>query len=429
MKAGFLEKLIERLGRIGPEEVQNYFLRLAQEKGFLETVFNAIQEGIIVTDSKGRITYLNDAACGLFGLEAVDAIGKRLDERIRGLDWEALTKSGGPVSHDMEIFYPQNRFINFYIVPLVIEPREAAVVATPLRGVGEETGHPPSRVSGEPSRPVATSAAEQVGHVMILRDITKSRRTAQQTIESERLNALTLLAAGVAHEIGNPLNSLHIHLQLMERSVQKLDDGAKAELQQSIDVARSEVNRLDAIVTQFLRAVRPSQPQLRPENVNTIVEEAVRFFMPEIQDRDIVVEQELRSDLPLLQLDRDQMKQAFYNVIKNSLEAMQRHGTLRIGTDLDDTHVFVRFVDTGSGMSAANLSRVFEPYFTTKPAGTGLGLLIVRRIVREHGGELSIESSQGKGLTLTIRLPYIDKRIRMLEAGEARDQRYEVRSQ
>src|SRR5207253_361344 len=188
MKAGFLEKLIERLGRIGPENVQNYFLRLAQEKGFLETVFNAIQEGIIVTDSKARITYLNDAACGVFGLEAGDAIGKRLDERIRGLD-------------------------------------------------------------------------------------------------SERLNALRLLAAGVAHEIGNPLNSLHIHLQLMERSVQKLHDGEKAELEQSIDVARSEVNRLDSIVTQFLKAIRPSRPQLRPENVNIIVEEAVRFFAPELQDR------------------------------------------------------------------------------------------------------------------------------------------------
>ena len=409
MKAGFLEKLIERLGRIGPEEVQNYFLRLAQEKGFLETVFNAIQEGIIVTDFKGRITYLNEAASGLFGLEGGDVIGKRLDERIRGLDWESLTKSGGPVSHDMEIFYPQNRFINFYIVPLMIEPREAVAVATPLRGVSEETGR----------RPVATGAAE-VGHVMILRDITASRRTAQQAIESERFNALTLLAAGVAHEIGNPLNSLHIHLQLMERSVQNLGDGAKAELQQSIDVARSEVNRLDSIVTQFLRAIRPSRPQLRPENINAIVEEAVRFFMPEIQDRDIVVEQELRSDLPLLQLDRDQMKQAFYNVIKNSLEAMKRRGTLRIRTDRDDTHVLITFVDSGGGMSAENLSRVFEPYFTTKPSGTGLGLLIVRRIVREHGGELSIESGQDKGLTLMIRLPYIDKRMRMLEAGEAK---------
>lgn len=418
MKAGFLEKLIERLGRIGPEDVQNYFLRLAQEKGFLETVFNAIQEGIIVTDSKGRVTYLNDAACALFGLEAGDAIGKRLDERIGGLDWGSLTQSGGPVSHDVEIFYPQNRFINFYVVPLVMEQREPTV-ATPKRELERETVR----------RPVAPGSAEEVGHVMILRDITESRRTVQQTIESERLNALRLLAAGVAHEIGNPLNSLHIHLQLMQRSVQKLRDGQKAELEQSIDVARSEVNRLDSIVTQFLRAVRPSRPQLRPENVNTIVEEAVRFFTPELQDRGMVVEQELRSDLPLLQLDRDQMKQAFYNVIKNSVEAMNPHGTLRIRTDLADTHVIIRFIDTGGGMSAENLSRVFEPYFTTKPSGSGLGLLIVRRIVREHGGELSVESSEGQGLTVTIRLPFIDKRIRMLEAGKAADQKPEDQNQ
>src|SRR5437763_7306478 len=117
------------------------------------------------------------------------------------------------------------------------------------------------------------------------------------------------------------------------------------------------------------------------------------------------------------------MKQAFYNMIKNSLEAMHRHGRLRIRTDLDDTHVVIRFADTGGVMSAENLSRVFEPYFTTKPSGTGLGLLIVRRIVREHGGELSIESGQGKGLTLPIPLPYIEKRIRMLEAGETKPER------
>jgi signal transduction histidine kinase len=314
----------------------------------------------------------------------------------------------------MEIFYPQNRFINFYVVPLVMEQREPTVRAGGLSAA--------ALAKADDSDQVMTATAEEVGHVIILRDITESRRSAQQTIESERLNALRLLAAGVAHEIGNPLNSLHIHLQLMERSVQKLHDDEKAELEQSIDVARSEVNRLDSIVTQFLKAIRPSRPQLRPESVNTIVEEAVRFFAPELQDRGIVVEQELRSDLPLLQLDRDQMKQAFYNVIKNSVEAMHRDGSLCIRTDLADTHVIVRFIDTGGGMSAENLSRIFEPYFTTKAAGSGLGLLIVRRIVREHGGELSIESSEGKGVTLTIRLPFIDKRIRMLEAGEARDQ-------
>ena len=123
MKSGFLDKLIERLGRVGPEEVQNYLLQLAQEKGLIETVFNAIQEGIIVTDASGRITYVNEAACELFGLEADKAIGKRLDERVRGLDWEALTHSTGALSRDLEIFYPANRFINFYIVPLLIERR------------------------------------------------------------------------------------------------------------------------------------------------------------------------------------------------------------------------------------------------------------------------------------------------------------------
>jgi two-component system, sporulation sensor kinase E len=392
MKSGFLDKLIERLGRIGPEDVQNYLLQLAQEKGLIETVFNAIQEGIIVTDANGRITYVNEAACELFGLEADTSIGKRLDERVRGLDWKSLSQSQGAVSRDMEIFYPANRFLNFYIVPLLIERRESP----------------------------AGTKAEPVGHAIILRDITESRRSTEKTIESERFNALTLLAAGVAHEIGNPLNSLHIHLQLMERKVRRLDGKVKEELQEAIAISRAEITRLDSIVTQFLQAIRPSKPVLHPENVNSIVEEALRFFAPEIADRDIVVEPELRPDLPLIELDRDQMKQAFYNVIKNSFEAMKRRGILRIRTDMDATHVNVSFTDTGGGMSAESLSRVFEPYFTTKSSGSGLGLLIVRRIVREHGGEMAIESNEGKGLTLTIRLPYLDKRVRMLEAGTSK---------
>ena len=405
MKSGFVEKLIGRLGKIDASEVQNYFLRLAQEKGFLETVFNAIQEGIIVTDSTGRITYLNEAACELFGLENDDSIGKRLDEKVRGLDWESLAHAQGPITRDMEIFYPANRFINFYIVPLVIERREETIRGDVGAGNAQE-------------KRTASDQGEQVGYAIILRDITETRRSAQQTIESERLNALTLLAAGVAHEIGNPLNSLHIHLQLMERKIRELDGPAKTELRDSVNVARAEIRRLDSIVSQFLRAIRPSKPQLATENINLIVEEAVQFFGPEITDRDMVVEQELRSDLPLVQVDRDQIKQAFYNVIKNSLEAMKRRGILRIRTDMDASHVLVSFKDTGGGISADNLSRVFEPYFTTKSSGSGLGLLIVRRIVREHGGELAIETSEGKGVTVTIRLPFRDGRVRMLEAGK-----------
>ena len=122
----------------------------------------------------------------------------------------------------------------------------------------------------------------------------------------------------------------------------------------------------------------------------------------------------------MLQIDRTQLKQAIYNVIKNAFQAMKTGGLLRIRTDMDDRFVSITFADTGGGISPENLSKVFEPYFTTKAGGSGLGLLIVRRIVREHGGEIELLSDRGEGLTLTLRLPILDRRARMLpSAGEA----------
>jgi signal transduction histidine kinase len=150
------------------------------------------------------------------------------------------------------------------------------------------------------------------------------------------------------------------------------------------------------------------------ENVNALVQESVAFLQPEIEDRNILVEQELRADLPFLEIDRNQMKSAFFNVIKNAFQAMKTGGILRVQTDRDDHFVTVRFADTGGGISQEDMSKVFEPYFTTKAAGSGLGLLIVRRIVREHGGEMDLVSNEGQGLTLTIRLPLRDQRARML---------------
>jgi PAS domain S-box-containing protein len=388
MTKGFLDKLIERIRLVQPGEVQSYLVEIAREKGFLETIFNTILEGVIVTDPKGRIIYLNRAACGFFGIDAGKSLGQPLGEVVRGLDWGGLNGAEGEsVNRDLEVLYPENRLLNFYVVPLMSDEAD------------------------EQKRELA-------GRAIILRDITQSRRATQETIDSERFSALTLLAAGVAHEVGNPLNSLDIHLQLMQRQLRKLPEKSQPALEESVSVARGEVARLDHIITQFLRAIRPQPLELHPANINKIVKETLTFLSAEIQDRDILVESELDKNLPPLELDSDQIKQAFYNVSRNAFQAMKSGGILRIRTFSDETHANVSFADTGGGISPENISRIFEPYFTTKSGGNGLGLLIVRRIVRAHGGEVVLESSPGRGLTLTIRLPRADRRVRFLEQGQ-----------
>ncbi len=392
MKNKFLDRLIDRLGRVDPNSLQLPILHLAREKGLLETIFHSMQEGLVVLDARGRIEFANRAAERLLGFSIEEAHGARIGRYLRDVDWEQVLSLDAKewsrlLSREIEVNYPEHRFLAFYMVPL--------------------------------SRPDGGEAPQSSGAVLILRDITRERESAAQSIESERLRAVTLLAAGVAHEIGNPLNSLHIHLQLIERAISRPEGARAAELAELVRVARTEVERLDRIITEFLQAVRPVKPKLESADFAQLLREALEFLGPELSDRRILVETEIPDDVPTVRVDRGQIRQMLFNVIKNAAEAMSGGGVLRVTVGSTDRFVRCSIRDTGPGMSAEQLSRMFEPYYTTKPGGSGLGMMIVQRIVRDHAGEIEIHSEPGGGTAVTVYLPREDRLIRMLPAPTA----------
>lgn len=385
MKSAFLDKLLDRLDRIDPGNLQNHFLRLANEKGLMETIFHAIQEGLIVVDSHGRISYANRAAETLLGLHRDSAEGQLLGRYLRDVDWEQILELdegewAQMVSREIEITYPRHRFLSFYVVPLQAVDAHAD------------------------------------GAVVILRDVTRDREDQASMLESERLSAVMLLAAGVAHEIGNPLNSLTIHLQLMERELGEVDEPLRGHLTELVRVSRQEVARLDQIINQFLRAVRPAPPAFERASLVHVLEDTLAFLDPEIRDRDVLVEVDHPPGLPDVTIDPAQIKQVFFNIIRNAVQAMSGGGLLTIRMFNNERFAAATFTDTGPGIAPESIGHLFEPYHTTKEGGTGLGLMIVQRIVRDHGGEVEVRSEPGAGTTVSIFLPLDERRIRMLQA-------------
>lgn len=413
MKSKFLDRLIERMDRIDADSLQAQFLRLAGEKGLLETIFQAIQEGIIVLDRTARISYANHAAAGLFGFSADDAAGQPVARYIRDIDWDRVLMLDEDeweklVRREIEVGYPEHRFVEFYIVPL-----------SAVRGESPPATRDDDRRGGVP---------EQEGAVVIFRDVTGERRSAAESIESERLKALTLLAAGVAHEIGNPLNAVNIHLQLLDRDLAELPDEEHGRgLRELVEVSRKEVQRLDRIITQFLRALRPSLPDRRPVRLDRLLDETLELMTHEIGSRRILVEFRPPDRLPTVPADETQVKQAFFNIIKNAVQAMEDGGILKIAIPVSDRFVSVCFEDNGPGIMPEHLGAIYEPYQTTKREGSGLGLMIVQRILRDHGGEIEISSTPERGTSFSLHFPREEGRVQLLKAPEksAMERRHE----
>jgi two-component system, sporulation sensor kinase E len=370
----FVERALAKFDKLDPDQIRMLVHDLAGEHDRLDAVLDSLGDGIIVADTGHRLVLVNKAAERLVPMKVRDAADV--------LVWDAIA--------DEEIA----RFVERTLVG------QESVVD---REFTLERGTTPLILAFSVSPLVREGGIS--GTIVHVEDVSEKRSREARLRRAESLASLTTLAAGVAHEIKNPLGSIGIHMQLIQKAMGSIDDERTDAIQEYVDVVNEEVERLNRIVVDFLFAVRPMNTTLEDRDLNPILQDLLDFVRYELEDAGIAIVAELDEDLPQLRLDEKYLKQALLNIVKNAISAMPDGGELTVSTRRQGDEVVLRISDTGEGMSEDVLNKIFEPYFTTKDFGSGIGLTLVYKIIKEHMGEISVVSQEGRGTAFTILFP------------------------
>jgi PAS domain S-box-containing protein len=377
----FYRRALKKLDKLNSEQRRELLVSAVGEISLLETVLDSIHAGILVCDEKNNLVMVNKCAQRLIPMNYIE--GTQLwsavkDERVVEFFREILLNRERVTDREIDIEYQgRNRLLLISVVPLVRDRRIT-------------------------------------GSLISMEDITEKRRIESRLRRAENLASLTTLAAGVAHEIKNPLGSISIHLQLLQKILAKNNKSSVKTTGKYFDILKEEVDRLNRIVVDFLFAVRPMSLELREGDINKLISQMVEFVRYEMEQSKIMCLLELDENLPRILMDERYMKQALLNLITNARAAMPDGGVLTVFTNYADNEIRISVSDTGVGISRENLAKIFEPYFTTKDTGTGLGLTQVFKIIREHQGEITVDSAPGEGSEFKIILPVPQKETRMI---------------
>lgn len=390
----FLQKVSDKLERMSPAQIKKLFGDMTESVELRDTVLDTLDEGLILLDRQWRIVYMNRAVGSLVGLNYRNNwLGRKIDSQLVDSDitdflYSVLRTPAGRDEGTKEFNYSKGDGVKIIRVTV-------AKGFTMFKG--------------------------KACDLVRISDITKERLEENRLRRSESLAQMTTMAAGVAHEIKNPLGSISIYLQLLRREFQKKKALTGEQAEKYLAVIGEEIERLNSIVVDFLFAVRPLNADMRKEDVNALVKETACFAEPETEQAGIRLELKLAKALPPLNLDRSLFRQAALNLIKNSVQAISsaaendgRQGVIGIETRLRNDWVDVVFTDNGCGIPEESLSKVFEPYYTTKETGTGLGLTILFKIIKEHRGDLNVMSKVGEGTSFVLSFPVpADERMKI----------------
>jgi len=343
---------------------------LSEVKAFSDRLVENMPIGLVAVGVDGTVAACNRAAEGILrilpgtagGMKAADVLPGCLQDLLRD-----LTAGGGTLERELEC------------------PREDGRVL-PLEALGTalESG------DGMP-----------LGSILLFRDITELRHLKDEVIRSRRLASLGSLAAGVAHEIRNPLSSIKGFATYFRERYRDIPAD-----RETADILIQEVDRLNRVITHLLEFARPVTLRPVPVDLESAAGRALQVVSGQAREKNVTVETRMPPDLPAALADPDRLHQVFLNLYLNALAAMEKGGLLVTTAAAEPAGMIrVQITDTRTGIPAEDLDRVFDPYYTTKPSGTGLGLAIVHRIIEAHGGDIRLESEPGRGTTVILRLP------------------------
>jgi two-component system, sporulation sensor kinase E len=378
----FFKKALKKIEKLSGDQVRDLLEDLTSENELLEIVLNSMTDGILVTDINNKLVFHNRRSHRLIPFMSGD-----LDDLII---WDVID--------DDDIA----KFLKTTL--LNAEKVSEEEFSIKIGGV--------TKTLWLDIMPVVREGSIQ-GSLLHVSDITERKKRDGRLRRAENLASLTTLAAGVAHEIKNPLGSISIHIQLMQKSLKREKQLKEETAGKYLDILNEEVERLNNIIVDFLFAVRPMNPTMKKSNINKVLTDLLDFVKFELEEASVTLECEFQKDLPKLDIDEKYIKQAFLNIIQNSVAAMPEGGVMYFRTVMDEDFVHIYVCDTGTGISEENMTKIFEPYFTTKQFGSGLGLTVVYKIIKEHGGDIVLESVENQGTTFTINLPVpqIGKRL------------------
>ncbi|MEK6577040.1 MAG: ATP-binding protein [Nitrospirota bacterium] len=367
--------LAEKVKQTGKELISKE-TDLTSLQAFNENILQSISSGLLTSDLQGRITSFNRAAGEITGFRFEEVHGKRVKEI---LGWKTAVS---PAVNSSKSNTPSRRF------DIETSRKDGSRL-----------------ILGFTISPFKDKNGEDKGSIWVFQDLTRTKEMEEEMSRRERLATIGELAAGIAHEIRNPLASISGSMQVLNRDLDMKDEDRRL-----MEVALKETERLNSIVTEFLIFARPIQLNPKPCNIIELLTETISLAKKSSHYRDdIEILTDFHDENMYIIIDQDKIKQVFWNLLINAFQAMPGGGRFSIETRgrASSEGIEIVFEDNGEGIKKEDLGKIFNPFFTTKCSGSGLGLAVVQKIVKEHNGNIGVKSTVGMGSLFTVSLPSV----------------------